>query len=153
MTKRERDPPAAVLVNIDVDDLPRAIAFYCAALDLTPRRRIGEFAVELGGGPLPIHLLPKAAGSVIAPSSLERRDYTRHWTPVHLDFAVRRLESAVARAQDAGARLEGEIGSFQWGRIASFVDPFGHGFCLIEFTGRGYDEVAHALEPDSAASR
>jgi hypothetical protein len=22
------------------------------------------------------------------------------------------------------------------------ADPFGHGFCLIEFTGRGYDEVA-----------
>lgn len=25
---------------------------------------------------------------------------------------------------------------------ALFVDPFGHGFCLIEFTGRGYDEIA-----------
>jgi hypothetical protein len=22
------------------------------------------------------------------------------------------------------------------------ADPFGHGFCLIEFRGRGYDEIA-----------
>jgi hypothetical protein len=23
-----------------------------------------------------------------------------------------------------------------------FSDPFGNGFCLIEFTGRGYDAIA-----------
>jgi hypothetical protein len=22
------------------------------------------------------------------------------------------------------------------------ADPFGHGFCLIQFLGRGYDEIA-----------
>jgi hypothetical protein len=22
------------------------------------------------------------------------------------------------------------------------ADPFGHGFCFIEFVGRGYDEIA-----------
>jgi len=30
-----------------------------------------------------------------------------------------------------------------WPRhIALMADPFGHGFCLIEFRGRGYDEIA-----------
>jgi hypothetical protein len=31
-----------------------------------------------------------------------------------------------------------------WGRIATFADPCGHGFCLIEFSARGYDAVADA---------
>jgi hypothetical protein len=29
-----------------------------------------------------------------------------------------------------------------WGKIVVLSDPFGHGLCLIEFLGRGYDEVA-----------
>jgi hypothetical protein len=27
---------------------------------------------------------------------------------------------------------------------AALADPFGHGFCLIEFAGRGYDELRRA---------
>ena len=64
------------------------------------------------------------------------------WTPVHLDFVVGAIEPAVTRAQKAGARLEGEIRTNKWGRIAVMADPFGHGFCVIEFLGRGYDEIA-----------
>ena len=70
------------------------------------------------------------------------RDYTRHWTPVHLDFVVPEIQSAVVQARNAGARLEGEVRTHNWGRIAVMADPFGHGFCLIEFLGRGYDEIA-----------
>jgi hypothetical protein len=29
-----------------------------------------------------------------------------------------------------------------WGRIAHMADPFGHGLCLIQFLGCGYDEIA-----------
>jgi uncharacterized glyoxalase superfamily protein PhnB len=47
----------------------------------------------------------------------------------------------LARATMAGARLEGEVETHVWGRIAVLADPFGHGFCLIEFLGRGYDEI------------
>jgi predicted enzyme related to lactoylglutathione lyase len=61
---------------------------------------------------------------------------------VHLDFVVLEIVPAVARAQAAGARLEGDIRTHDWGRIAVMADPFGHGFCLIEFLGRGYDEIA-----------
>jgi hypothetical protein len=35
-----------------------------------------------------------------------RRDYVRHWTPVHLDFVVESLEPAIERALGAGAELE-----------------------------------------------
>jgi hypothetical protein len=29
-----------------------------------------------------------------------------------------------------------------YGRLALLADPFGNGFCLLEFSGRGYDEIA-----------
>ena len=135
---------ASLLVNIDVDDLPRAIAFYTGAFDLRIGRRFGAAGVELLGASAPIYLLVKAAGSRPCAHVDAPRDYARHWTPVHLDFVVPKIEPAVVRAQKAGARLEGEIRTHKWGRIAVLADPFGHGFCLIEFLGRGYDEIAEA---------
>ena len=131
-----------VLANIDVDDLGRAAEFYCSALELSIGRRFGDSAVELVGASSAIYLLKHAAGTVATASVSQRRDFTRHWTPVHLDFVVPKLDPAVARAQKAGARLEGEVRTHRWGRIAVLADPFGHGFCLIEFLGRGYDEIA-----------
>jgi predicted enzyme related to lactoylglutathione lyase len=136
-------PPVELLVNIDVDDLDRAIAFYAAAFGLQPARRFGEFGVEMLGAPCPVYLLAKPAGSTPAATTpQQRRDYQRHWTPVHLDFIVPDVVAAVCRAEAAGARLEGEIRTHQWGRLAVMADPFGHGFCLIEFIGRGYDAIA-----------
>ncbi len=43
------------------------------------------------------------------PKAPAARDYPRHWTPLHL------------------------------GKLAVLEDPFGHGPCLLEFRGRGYD--------------
>ena len=131
-----------LLANIDVDDLTRAIEFYCSVLELRIGRRFGQSGVELLGASSPIYLLQKASGTVASSSSSQKRDYGRHWTPVHLDFVVPQIDSVLARAKMAGARLEGEVETHAWGRIAVMADPFGHGFCLIEFLGRGYDEIA-----------
>jgi len=131
-----------VLANIDVEDLSVATEFYCSALGLPVGRRFGDSAVELVGGSCAIYLLEKAAGTLATASSGQRRDYGRHWTAVHLDFVVPEIQSALTRACNAGARLEGEVQTHAWGRIAVLADPFGHGFCLIEFLGRGYDEIA-----------
>jgi predicted enzyme related to lactoylglutathione lyase len=133
---------ATLLVNIDVDDLTRAVAFYTTAFGLTVSRRFGTLAVELTGGSAPIYLLAKPEGSAAGPATGERRHYTRHWTPVHLDLVVDDLDSAVARAEAAGAKLEAGPATHVWGRIAQMADPFGHGLCLIQFLGRGYDEIA-----------
>jgi predicted enzyme related to lactoylglutathione lyase len=133
---------AEVLINIDVDDLDRAVAFYTAAFGLTVGRRFGAFAVELKGGTSPIYLLAKAAGTEASPATAERRRYTRHWTPVHLDFVVPDLDAALKAILSAGASLEGEPATHKWGKIAHLADPFGHGLCLIELIGRGYDEIA-----------
>jgi len=70
------------------------------------------------------------------------RDYRRHWTPVHLDLVVDDLDASVERATASGAKLEVPAQSFAWGRIATLSDPFGHGFCLIQWTAGGYDEIA-----------
>jgi predicted enzyme related to lactoylglutathione lyase len=132
----------SVLANIDVDDLTRATEFYCNALGLRVGRSFEGSAVELLGGSTSIYLLKKAPGTAASPASAARRNYTRHWTPVHLDFVVTDIAAALLRARSAGASLEGEVHTYKWGRIAVMADPFGHGFCLIEFLGRGYDEIA-----------
>ena len=131
-----------LLANIYVDDLAAAERFYCAALGLKPGRRFGSAAVELLGAGAAIYLLQKDQGTPAASTTQQRRDYSRHWTPVHLDFTVPDLDAALARAQAAGALLEGEPRTHRWGRIAVLADPFGHGFCLIQFLGQGYDEIA-----------
>ncbi|MFO0582222.1 MAG: VOC family protein [Anaeromyxobacter sp.] len=131
-----------LLVNVDVPDLAAAERFYVAALGLRPGRRFGPFAVELLGLEAPLYLLANEEGSAPAPGVNTRREYGRHWTPVHLDLAVDALEPAVERAVAAGAKLEGGPKEKKWGRIAMLADPFGNGFCLLQFTGLGYDEVA-----------
>ena len=131
----------SLLVNIDVDDLEKGTRFYCDGLGLKVGRRFDGW-IELVGSSSPLYLLPKPAGSAISPVNDQMRDYARHWTPVHLDFVVPDVEAAVARACDAGATLDGKIRTHKWGRIAVLADPFGNGFCLIEFLGRGYDEIA-----------
>lgn len=130
------------LVNIDVDDLASAEAFYTRAFGLTPGRRFAADGVELLGGPAPIYLLVKPSGTSATPQVRDRRDYRRHWTPVHLDWVVDDLDAALDRAVAAGARVEQAAATRAWGRIALLADPFGHGFCLLQFLGRGYDEIA-----------
>ena len=51
-----------LLVNIDVPDLARAVAFYAQAFGLTVTRRFGAKAVELGGWPVSLYLLQPTRG-------------------------------------------------------------------------------------------
>lgn len=131
-----------LLVNIDVDDLAAAERFYAAAFGLRTGRRLGNAGVEMLGAAVPIWLLAKPAGTAPSPMSKEVRRYGRHWTPVHLDFVVEAIDAAVAGAIAAGARLESPVATHEWGRLALMADPFGHGFCFVQFLGRGYDEIA-----------
>jgi predicted enzyme related to lactoylglutathione lyase len=131
-----------LLANIDVADLERGIAFYCRMLGLEVTRKLGDSIVELSGASSKIYLIAQPDGSAANATTSQKRDYSRHWTPVHLDFVVPEIEAAVARAREAGATLEVEIRTHKWGRIAVLADPFGNGFCLVQFLGRGYDEIA-----------
>ena len=62
------------------------------------------------------------------------------WT--ELVGAAAPIYQSVARARSAGATVESDIQTHAWGRIALLADPFGNGFCLVQFLGRGYDEIA-----------
>jgi predicted enzyme related to lactoylglutathione lyase len=130
-----------LLVNLDVNDLDEAVRFYGSALGLNVGRRFGAFGVEMLGSSAPIYLLLKSPGTLASDTTSQRRSYQRHWTPVHLDFVVDEIEPSVERAVLAGARLEKPIATHKWGKVALMADPFGHGFCFVQFVGRGYDEI------------
>lgn len=130
-----------VRICIDVDDMERAVVFYTQGLGLRVGRRFKSDFVEILGAGSPIDLLFNAPGTRPVSSSEGVRSYSRHWTPVHLDFVVEDIDAAVARLQRYGAVLEMPVADRAWGRIAGLADPFGHGLDLLEFKGRGYDEI------------
>ena len=131
-----------LLLNLDVPDIAAGEAFYTAALGLTVGRRFGPDFVELLGIDVPIYLLKKDEGTSIGSAGGDIRRYERHWTPIHPDFVVDDIGIAIARAVAAGAVQEGETCDAPYGKLAMFADPFGHGFCLIEFNQEGYDAIA-----------
>jgi predicted enzyme related to lactoylglutathione lyase len=132
-----------LLINLDVPDLQRALTFYQQVAGLCLRRYLFDGSVaELEGAAVPIYLLHKTPGSQPVTGQTQRRDYAPHWTPLYLDLLVDDLDAALARALTAGATLERGPTDEPWGRLAGLRDPFGHGLCLLQWRGRGYDEVA-----------
>ncbi|WLA69156.1 VOC family protein [Bradyrhizobium diazoefficiens] len=131
-----------LLLNIDVPDVAAATNFYTEAFGLTVGRRFGADFVELLGWSAPVYLLTKQAGTLGAGS--DRRRYERHWTPLHVDVVVDDVDAAVARAVRAGAVLEAPARDAPYVRIAMLADPFGHGFCLLAFSAKGYDALLGA---------
>lgn len=129
-----------MVVNIDVPELAPAIEFYSTALGLTLSRTLDDDVAELGGASCVIYLLVNAAGSAFSCTANDVRRYSRHWTPVHIDFVVDDLVESTNRAIQAGARQESECIEWRGSKCISFSDPFGHGFCLIEFAQGTYTD-------------
>jgi len=129
-----------LIVNIDVPELAPAIRFYTAALGLTHTRTLDDDVAELTGASATIYLLRKEAGTQAVKVPSIERDFARHWTPVHFDLVVDDVDAAAARALAAGARQETGHVDWQGSRCVSFGDPFGHGFCFIQFERGTYDD-------------
>ena len=134
---------ARVLVNIDVPELAAAIEFYETAIGAQFSRFLDDDVAELVYGTSTIYLLRKPDVGSATPTG-EARRFERHWTPVHTDFVVDDIDEAVARAAAAGAKRESECVDWRGSKCVTFSDPFGHGFCLIAFTGGTYE----ALPPE-----
>lgn len=129
-----------LLINIDVPDLAAGVAFYRDGVGFEFRRYLFDRLVaEMSLGAIRVFLLEQADGSIAVPGSKHSRAYDDHWTPIHLDIVVDDLEAATERAVAAGARMPEQTGERDWGRINVMRDPFGHGFCLIQFRGSDYD--------------
>lgn len=129
-----------LLINIDVPDLDAAVRFYTAALGLTHTRTLDGGTAELRGAAATIYLLKKEGGSTAVKSPSIVRQYERHWTPVHFDLVVDDVDVAAERAIAAGARRETGHVDWRGSRCVSLSDPFGHGFCFIQFTGDSYED-------------
>jgi len=130
---------------IEVAELERGIGFYCNGLGLSLKRRLSAGWVELEGANLPVFLLGNRPAVAELGGVRVRRNFGRHWTPVHLDFIVPDIAAAPARLVALGASLDRPIQPREYGRMANMADPFGNGFDLIEFSGAGYDDLA--VEP------
>jgi catechol 2,3-dioxygenase-like lactoylglutathione lyase family enzyme len=115
-----------VSTSIDVPRLADGIRFYSEAFGFEKTAEPYPGVVVLRLQDFELCLLEKPTGSSPCPNSEETRHYTRHWTPVHLDFHVDDLNRALETAISAGATQE------QLYEGAAFCsDPFGHGFCLL----------------------
>ncbi len=97
-----------VLLNIDVPELAPAIQFYTSALGLQFSRIIDADVAELTGASCVIYLLEQPAEAEPARSVAESRRYSRHWTPVHMDFVVDDVQTWAQRAIEAGASQQSE---------------------------------------------
>jgi predicted enzyme related to lactoylglutathione lyase len=130
-----------IRVCIDVDDLEKGVHFFTSGLGLHVGRSVKGAWAEMLGASAPIDLLRHRAGTPAVAGLALRRDFGRHWTPVHLDFVVDDIDSAIARATAAGATLERPVRDEPYGRIANLADPFGNGICLLQMSERGYDAL------------
>jgi hypothetical protein len=91
-----------------------------------------------------LYLLRKDPGSRPANGAPRGREYARHWTPVHLDFVVDDVEAAAELAVQAGAKRESGCIEWRGSRCITLSDPFGHGFCVIEFAAETYSDADEA---------
>jgi catechol 2,3-dioxygenase-like lactoylglutathione lyase family enzyme len=66
-----------LLVNVDVNDLEKAVRFYSAAFELRVGRRFGAFGVEMLGSSAPIYLLVKEAGTPASDTTSQVRNYEK----------------------------------------------------------------------------
>ena len=138
-----------LLLNIDVPDIAAAEVFYVEAFGLKIVRRLTPGVVEMEGWPIRVFLLKKSEGSVGAPG--DTRTYARHWTPIHIDVVVPDVAAAFSRAVACGATPEQAPTQAAYGSLAMLADPFGHGFCLIEFNHEGYEALAQCCDASAAA--
>jgi predicted enzyme related to lactoylglutathione lyase len=122
------DTRAIVNVSIDVPDLEAGVNFYHRVFGWREKSRPLSHMAVMDGNNLTVCIHAKAAGSKPTPSEQER-GYSRHWTPVHLDFHVEDFEATVAKAIEAGASVEQQYNKPK--AIAFCCDPFGNGFCVI----------------------
>ncbi len=130
-----------MIVNIDVPEIAPAVRFYSEAVGLQLKRMLDDDVAEMTGFSSAIYLLKHPAASRTSAKSQTQRDYSRHWTPVHIDFVVDNVDDAARQAEAAGATRESDCIDWRGSRCITFSDPFGHGFCLIEFAADTYTDL------------
>ncbi len=119
-------------ISLDVPDLEQGISFYNTTFGFSELSRPLPVMALIEKDQQRILLLQKPEGSRPYQDAEATRIYTRHWTPIHLDFHSDDFDGCLARAQQMGAICEIVHEVPGRPRAAFMADPFGHGFCLIE---------------------
>lgn len=117
-----------VSISIDVADMKKALEFYTEALNWKFKIKYSDEWQVISITWLDIHLQQKDAWTIAAWK--EKRDYKRHWTPIHIDFSVEDIKPICSAIEKAGGIIENTTFSSE-ADIANCVDPFGNGFCII----------------------
>lgn len=119
-----------ISICIDVSDIESATKFYTEVLGCKIKVQ-KEKSAELETDNSIIHLMEREENSNPLINDTDARRYTRHWTPVHLDFYVTDMDKSVSLLSECGGTLEGKEEG-DWGAAAFCADPFGNGFCIIK---------------------
>lgn len=123
-------------VSIDVPDLAAGIDFYTRTFGLVETARpLPVYAVIGGTGNQTLGIIEKPEGSVPAPGTQDRRQYGRHWTPVHLDIEVDDFDETLHRLVEAGGTIERRFDMDDRPPVAFCADPFGNGLCVLRSRG------------------
>lgn len=122
---------AKISVCIDVSEMEKAIQFYTKALGCELVQKKEQYT-ELVADGLTIYLAENATGTNPLINGQAVRSYDRHWTPVHLDIHVSDLARCVSLIEELGGVKEEEK-TGDWGAVAFCADPFGNGFCVMQY--------------------
>jgi catechol 2,3-dioxygenase-like lactoylglutathione lyase family enzyme len=93
-------------ICVDVPDLARGVRFYEEAFGFSKVSEPYRGVAVVATGSAKLTLLEKRAGSKASPNTEDVRRYERHWTPVHLDFHVDDVKTALDMVIRAGATKE-----------------------------------------------
>lgn len=121
-----------ISVCIDVSEMKKAIKFYTQALGCQLIKEADEYT-ELSFDGLRVYLAARENDSNPLVKGEAVRSFERHWTPVHLDFHVSDIDRCISSIIELGGQKEGGS-SGNWGTAAFCADPFGNGFCVMEYT-------------------
>lgn len=120
---------ATVQICIDVSDIHKATEFYANVLGCAVESEAEDHR-KLSVDNATIYLMERKENSNPLVVGEDSRRYSRHWTPVHLDFHVTDMETPLSKLEQFGGTLEGKQAG-EWGEAAFCADPFGNGFCLL----------------------
>jgi hypothetical protein len=120
-----------ISISVDVPTLAEGLAFFGPVFGFSLIAEPYPGLALIAAGEERLLLITRDGGTAPFPEATVRRDYARHWTPVHLDFHVTDVAGTRDRALAAGARLEAWHEPAGRPPVAFMSDPFGHGFCLI----------------------
>lgn len=129
--KRPEDARPSIHVSIDVPNLDQGLTFYGSVFGFVESARPFPTMAVLDANNVTVCMHQKAAATAPSPGATDRRRYSRHWTPVHVDLHVADFDGTLERVRAHGGRIENEFRTEGPMPTAFCSDPFGNGFCVI----------------------